>query len=412
MSAAALKILKGLKAFKAAMTKSSDGSNGRPILAGILGLVLFILMLPILAISLPGLVGKTEETPSSFVLEETQIYQDVNETYMEYADGIDEKIAKRSEDLKKEYAYEVVVESKNKKGKKITKSETKYPEVIVSSNVDNLPYSLIFAYISTKYLDLNKWEYDSKEILRFIEDNLSYQETVDGSKQGTVYLTVNIKIEDKQKIAEKYFKDEKVENFLLSCQSFEGLDTTYTDGSYAEINLEDLVFNANGMQIPHFLQWDKKWGNRRYGNGTISSSACGPTCMAMIISYLTGQIVTPDMTAAWSMSNGYYVSGSGTSWDFFAGAAKNWNLKSQNAGKDYTSVVQALSNGNPVIASMAPGTFTKGGHFIVLRGVTADGKILVNDPNDNYRTKNYYKREFDLGLIVGECKNFWVISKT
>ena len=32
-----------------------------------------------------------------------------------------------------------------------------------------------------------------------------------------------------------------------------------------------------------------------------------------------------------------------------------------------------------MILSMNPGHFTKSGHFIVLRGITSDGKILVND---------------------------------
>lgn len=49
--------------------------------------------------------------------------------------------------------------------------------------------------------------------------------------------------------------------------------------------------------------------------------------------------------------------------------------------KSPQSVLDALASGKPVIASMSPGTFTKGGHFIVIRGVTADGYFLINDPN-------------------------------
>ena len=36
-------------------------------------------------------------------------------------------------------------------------------------------------------------------------------------------------------------------------------------------------------------------------------------------------------------------------------------------------------DGKLVIAIMSAGHFTRGGHFIVLRGITDDGKILVAD---------------------------------
>ena len=41
-----------------------------------------------------------------------------------------------------------------------------------------------------------------------------------------------------------------------------------------------------------------------------------------------------------------------------------------------------------------------------LRGITEEGKILVNDPNDN-ASKNFVNRQFDLNLIMRESKNFW-----
>lgn len=39
---------------------------------------------------------------------------------------------------------------------------------------------------------------------------------------------------------------------------------------------------------------------------------------------------------------------------------------------------------------MGPGIFTRQGHYIVLKGVTDDGKILVNDPNSQSRTGKAY----------------------
>ena len=70
----------------------------------------------------------------------------------------------------------------------------------------------------------------------------------------------------------------------------------------------------------------------------------------------------------------------------------------------------ALSEGHPVISSQSPGLFTGGGHFIVLRGITADGKILVNDPNDNDR-KQYLNRQFDMYSEI-DCtsRNYWIFE--
>lgn len=44
---------------------------------------------------------------------------------------------------------------------------------------------------------------------------------------------------------------------------------------------------------------------------------------------------------------------------------------------------------------MAKGHFTSGGHFIVLRGVTAEGKILVADPASIDRSN----QEWELSII-------------
>ena len=70
---------------------------------------------------------------------------------------------------------------------------------------------------------------------------------------------------------------------------------------------------------------------------------------------------------------------------------------------------EALSQGKLVVASMGPGTFTRGGHFIVLTGITDDGKIKVNDPNDN-SSKQHINQAFAVSLILRESKAMWVFE--
>lgn len=77
----------------------------------------------------------------------------------------------------------------------------------------------------------------------------------------------------------------------------------------------------------------------------------------------------------------------------------------------FAAELQALSEGCPVISSQRAGLFTSGGHFIVLRGVTANGKVLVNDPNDS-DAKNYINREFDMMSEIHATANaYWIFDK-
>lgn len=168
------------------------------------------------------------------------------------------------------------------------------------------------------------------------------------------------------------------------------------------------TYPANGMQIPHYLQTD--YGNIPYGGGSIATSGCGPTSFAMVASYLTGKTITPVDAVSWC-GNSYYKPGVGTYWSYFAAAASHFGCGSVTQTNDPNKVLQALSEGHPVISSQSAGLFTRGGHFIVLRGVTASGKVLVNDPNDS-ASKNYINREFDMmSEIHATASAYWIFDK-
>lgn len=168
------------------------------------------------------------------------------------------------------------------------------------------------------------------------------------------------------------------------------------------------TYPANGMQIPHYLQTD--YGNIPYGGGSIASSGCGPTSFAMVASYLTGKTITPVDAVSWC-GNSYYKPGVGTYWSYFSAAASYFGCGSVIQTSDPNAVLKALSEGRPVISSQGPGLFTRGGHFIVLRGLTSSGKVLVNDPNDS-QSKNYINREFDMmSEIHATASAYWIFDK-
>ena len=151
----------------------------------------------------------------------------------------------------------------------------------------------------------------------------------------------------------------------------------------SEMFIQDFHLN----EFVYFKQGDYK---QAYGrSGTISSSGCGPTSAAMVLTYLTGETVTPVEAADYSVKHGYRVEGNGTSESLFPAIAQSYGLTCQKQSQTASNIVQSLSDGNVIIAHMGPGTFTSGGHYIVLRDTDGNGNVLVADPANPSRNKWY-----------------------
>lgn len=185
-----------------------------------------------------------------------------------------------------------------------------------------------------------------------------------------------------------------------------------------DIKLGDLKeYPAGNANLPYFNQKDKRWGAYSYGNTqTIANAGCGPTALAMVVAGLTGRIdINPKSVADWSVANGYMAEGHGSYWSLMPNGGKNYGLQVDVISrKNPQKIVESLSKGYPIIAIMGRGHFTTTGHFIVLRGITSDGKILVHDP---YSVNNSNK-EWDLSIIMNESSTsggvngnpFWVFK--
>ena len=168
-----------------------------------------------------------------------------------------------------------------------------------------------------------------------------------------------------------------------------------------EINLDK---EAGGSSVPKLLQWDQRWGYREYGDGIIGINGCGPVCLSMVYIYLTGDAgMNPYQMAQYSQNNGYYVNGTGTSWELMGNGASNLGLDVTQIPLDRDRLISNLEVGNPVICSMGPGKFTKTGHFIVLTEYE-NGKFKVNDPNSKKRSRHKWSYED----IAESVMNIWV----
>jgi hypothetical protein len=160
-------------------------------------------------------------------------------------------------------------------------------------------------------------------------------------------------------------------------------------------------------EIPLFMQWDERWGYDKYGPDFFAINGCGPTSLSMVAVGLTGNTnVNPRYVENFSRENGYLVPGVGTSWSLMTDGAQKLGLKSKVLPLSESSIISTLKKGNPIIVTMGPGHFTTEGHYIVLTGVTDDGKIIVNDSDSKERSN----QTWDVDVFLEEAKNLWAFS--
>ncbi|ENY99740.1 hypothetical protein HMPREF1092_02876 [Clostridium thermobutyricum] len=161
-------------------------------------------------------------------------------------------------------------------------------------------------------------------------------------------------------------------------------------------------------KIPLFLQWDKQWGYDKYGDNYIAVNGCGPTALSMVIVGLTGDTsINPKVVADYSESKGEYVNGEGSKWTMMIDIPEHFGVEGKEIPLIKSKIIDELKEGNPIIAAMGPGVFTKTGHFIVLTGITEDGQVIVNDPDSKVNSE----KTWNLNLIMKETKDLWAFKK-
>lgn len=245
--------------------------------------------------------------------------------------------------------------------------------------------------------------------------------SVNGDFEGVLRQYVGLKDEDIERIMELYRESymalmnlsEEARTRIQAIQARYGL-YQYADGEY--VSCEGLTFNEGGREVIYFNQLDSRWAALPYGRlSTIGRAGCGPTAMSIVISTLAGQTVDPPYMCNWSVANGQLCDGSGSYRTLIPRAAEAFGLTVSDAQvTEGQRIVNALSDGALVVAIMGPGDFTRSGHFIVLRAVREDGKILIADPASTTRTG----QAWDLSLILSQVSRtvqgtgpLWIIRE-
>lgn len=160
--------------------------------------------------------------------------------------------------------------------------------------------------------------------------------------------------------------------------------------------------------IPLYFQTD--YPETMFGTGSVATSGCSITCLAMVATCLTDHEYLPDELAR-----------------YFGGTAEN-NIERLEIGSEtmqlpfyksenFDKTMEALREGKVAIALMEGSSlFTQTQHFIVLTGLNENGKIMVNDPYapnyEKWDLKRAFTEGFDEGDILYGYSGAWIYDKS
>lgn len=191
-----------------------------------------------------------------------------------------------------------------------------------------------------------------------------------------------------------------------------GENSYILDGSYGDKQVKTPVIFYDQKDYPGYSFCGLK-------SSTIAGSGCGVTSMAIVAStYENNRKYDPIYMNQEAQKKGMCGTG-GTAQAFFQKEAKTMGYKFASGKKTSKSflnlVLKHLAEGHLVVVNVKAGTFTGGGHYMVLGGVDpATQKVYVYDPN-NRSNKSYRKSgsgwySFN-DVIVKEGYSFFIMWK-
>lgn len=201
---------------------------------------------------------------------------------------------------------------------------------------------------------------------------------------------------------------EAAEEVTEAAQAAEATEAAQEEPVAEEKLLRITRVPENFYEVPEYYQSD--YPDTLYGNGTIASSGCSITALAMVATYLTEHVYMPDELA------GYFGGYIGNNMERLEYASEQLQLPWRKA-VNWHDALAALENGQVVVALMSEiSAFTSSQHYIVLAGMTVDGKIIVNDPYkpnyDSWKLAPGFADGFDESQICWGFSGGWIYDKS
>lgn len=209
-----------------------------------------------------------------------------------------------------------------------------------------------------------------------------------------------------KEIPEAYIEDEKtLEEQETESEAFELQGEIAYNGSSELPNVQLGQYKG----LTYYSQIDSRWKNKLYtstGNSsqTMGSSACGPTCSAMVVSSIKGTILPTEMADLY-VQYGFRSANNGTYWSAFRWTADVFDIGYKEVQR-LNDVCDLLEQNYMIISACGNGLFTTGGHFILIYGYEDTNGNGQCDSGD--RLKIYdpylYSGKFNLSTRRGKAQ--------
>ena len=137
-----------------------------------------------------------------------------------------------------------------------------------------------------------------------------------------------------------------------------------------------------------YKQTDSRWAKKHYpttdgGSPSVGAAGCGPTSVANVIN-ATVRRITPPVVFKYACKHGFMTGNSGMYRSAVLkllehyGITQTATVPRSAAGKE--TLRAYLRKNYWAIAIMGPGTWTRGGHYILAYFVDAKGRVYISDP--------------------------------
>lgn len=161
-----------------------------------------------------------------------------------------------------------------------------------------------------------------------------------------------------------------------------------------------------------YSQYNPSWKDTAYSTSTIGQSGCGPSAMAMIITAMTENRVTPVDTSIIAAENDMYVQGQGSKATIAPLLASHYDLQSESISVNIEDINAALRAGKMIFAGGSGAKpFTSGGHYIVIRGITPSGNWLVGDSGHDDTSEREWSPNDLIVQMLTRPESSYAISK-